>query len=132
MTHHNEDALAVAQVLGNKLRPVYTFAAVMLAMVGGGATYVWQLADFINRDAVHEKQQDDNQLAMQKRLNEHDDDIKAARERNLKVVELLINDLALLRHVQLQTLPARKRAEISKQFEAQRIQGISLLVEAQK
>ena len=127
----NDDALEVAKVLGNKLRPVYAFAAIMVATLGGGVSYVWQLADFINRDAVHETQQDENMLTMKKKMDELEKGVEAARERNLAVVKLLITDLAKLRSVQLETLKPNRRKEVRKDFEAQRINGINLLVDLQ-
>lgn len=132
MRPQSQDALEVAEVLGNKLRPVYTFAAIMIAVVGAGSSYVWQLSDFITRDAVHEKQQDENLLSIHKRLKEHDEQIARAKERNLDTVKLLINDLAMLRSIQLDMLPRAKKAQARKDFEAQRLNSIDVLVNAQK
>lgn len=128
----SDDALEVAKVLANKLRPVYAFAAITLAMAGGGVSYVWQLAEFINRDAVHEKQQDEHMLEMRDRQGKQDREIAMARNRNLEVVRMMINDLALLRQIQLETLPRKRRDKIRGDFEVQRMNAINLLVTMQQ
>ena len=71
-------------------------------------------------------------LAIQKRLSEHDEQITRGKERNLDTVKLLINDLAMLRSIQLDMLPRGKQSQARKDFEAQRLKSIDVLVNAQK
>ena len=126
----NEDAIEVAKVLGNKLKPVYMFVAGVFAVVGVGAERIWNLSQFIHRDAAHEKQQDENLLALNARIDKCQVRLDSSHELDLKLIELIGNDLALIRAIQVELLPRNRRAQVRKDFEHQRMNGVRLMLEA--
>jgi len=115
-----------------KLRPLYAVFAGGVMLLGSGVVYVYDLATFIVEDSAHERQQDENLLTLKTKLDEHEGALKKARDRDMATIKLLIDDLALLRAVQLQALPHKRREHVRAQFEHQRKASIELLVEAQK
>ncbi len=130
MTTQNEDALEVAKVLGNKLKPIYTFVAAVLAIVGVGIVHIWNLSQFIQRAETHEEQQDKNLLALNARIDKCQVRLDSSHELDLKLIELICNDLALIRAIQVELLPKKRRAQVRRDFEAQRMNGVKLMLEA--
>lgn len=118
----------LTNVVGDKLKPVRYLAMAAFAAFSTGGTYVWDLSQFIHEEHAHEKQQDKNLLTLKKGIDANGEGIDATRKLNLEVIQLVINNLALLREVQLQTLKPQKRAEMRKQFAVQRAAEIELLV----
>lgn len=126
----NEDAIEVAKVLGNKLKPIYMFVIGVLSVVGVGIVHIWNLSQFIHRAETHEKQQDENLLALNARIDKCQVRLDSNHELDLKLIELIGNDLALIRAIQVELLPRKRRAQVRKDFETQRMNGVKLMLQA--
>lgn len=128
----SHDALEVAEVLSNKLRPIWVFVAGVIAIGGAGVTKIWQLSEFIHKDASHERQQDDVLLQLKALITKNEGGFRECKGQNLKTVELIITDLDLLRSRVVHLLPPRKREQARRDFAAQQKKGLDLLVGAQR
>lgn len=138
-TPTSQDAVEVAQVLNDKLKPIRVFIFGVLGLLGAGAVRVYDLGVFIEKTKAHEDLQDINLLRLGKILDEHEKEghkIHDEHEKeghkvhelsDRKIIEIFVNDLALLRTVQLETLPKSRRVHVKQQFEIQRINEIKLL-----
>ena len=122
----------MASVVGNAMKSARIFAVAAFAVASTGGTYVWNLSQFIHDEKVHEAQQDKNMLALKRENSELKEGLKASRDLNLELVQLGIENVALLREMLVQTAKANRRANMRKQFAAQRTQEIELLVNLRK
>lgn len=119
-------------VFQEMLKPYRTAVIAAIPIIGTLGTYGYDVVTFMNRDAAHEKQQDENLLTLRKQLKEQDAQVQKVRERNLELVRLILNDMELIRANQMKVLPKRDREQASRDYAVQRQKGVDLLVEVQK
>lgn len=129
---NSHDALEVAEVLSQKLGPLYRFVAAMVMILIALGGYVYSSAQFMAEDAMHERQQDENLLELKKLIGKNGEGFQQCRGQNLKTVELIITDLDLLRSHLVQLLPRGKREQARRDFAAQHQKSVHLLVGAQR
>ncbi len=129
---NSHDALEVAEVLSNKLRPIWVFVAGVIAIGGAGVTKIWQLSEFIHRDADHERQQDENLLSLKKSITKNEGGVTVCKVQTQKTVKLLITDLDLMRSHVVRLLPRGEREQARRDFAAQQKNSLDLLVGAQR
>jgi hypothetical protein len=127
-TPTSQDAAEVAQVLSDKLKPYRAFVLGVMGLLSAGAVRVYDLGVFVEKTKAHEDQQDENLMKLKEMMDTHEKQGHRVHELSDKqIIEILVNDLALLRAVQLETLPRHRRESIRRQFEAQRMAEIKLL-----
>lgn len=119
-------------VFQDMLKPYRAAYLALLPFIGTGLTYGYDIVQFMNRDATHEKQQNENLLTLRKQLSEQEKRLDALRKRHLETLQLITSDLDLLRAYQVRSLPPKQRDRARRDFDAQRARAITLLVEAQK
>lgn len=124
----SQDAIEVGKVLADKLKPYRAFVLGVLGLLATGAVRVYDIGVFVEKTKAHEDQQDKNLLKLKEVHEKHVEkghDIHAERDR--EIIEVLVNDLALLRHMVVELLPRNKRDNARRQFEAQRKAELQLL-----
>ena len=121
--------VAVFQQLLRPYRAAIMAAIPLIATVGN---YGYDVVTFMHLDKHHEAEQNATLLEMRNELREHGAAIEGLRERNLNTSRLLPTDLDLLRAKQIRNLPRRDRERARREFEAQMVKGLNLLVEAQR
>jgi hypothetical protein len=126
--HLSEDGKEFEQILANKLKSWRVYIVAMIPIFGTGTTKVWQLSDFIHKDVAHEKQQDENLLTLKAVQDEQAKQLDACRASNRQILQLVINDLALLRAVTLEVLPRKRREKVRADFERQRMNALKILI----
>jgi hypothetical protein len=128
----SDDAIEVAKVLGNTMRPIWLSIVGGLALFSGGGTELWSLHSFMHAEALHETKQDENMLVLKNRLDERDIAAKRAAELSTKIISLQMQQLDLLRAQVVKLSPKREREKLRDNFAAQRTKSVELLVLAQK
>lgn len=103
--------------------------AMFTAFIGVSA-WQWRAYGYIDSIGDQNERQDDNIRKLRDMIREQSKQIKDCQAVQLETIELLVNDLAILRDVTLHLAPKNRRDELRKNFEAQRMHGIKVLVQA--
>jgi hypothetical protein len=124
----SQDATEVSQILAGMMKPYRVMLVAVLSVAAPAAYKLYEFGQFVEKTAAHEAEQTKNLIALRRMVKDHEKEgheVHALGDK--KIIEILVNDLALLRQIQLETLPKKRRAAVRKDFERQRIQEIHLL-----